>query len=291
MKKKMSVAIGILMALVVLSCSPGSGSIGEMRPVIEKIDYGSSSQSFDYTGGLLRSISWNTGPPLYRNQYDDQDRIIRQQIDFDKSYEVTNLTYEGDELSTVEINDYDDHNFEQFQVYIEMTSPDNYLVYDRVMVWTSDVVDSEVIYEVQLEFDSEGHVTKYTETDTEFGFVQTLEFTYSNGNLTRVIENGEEDMAWEITYDDKHNYLALLDSYKTDESIPVIPFSEVTKRKIGNIPHFFDFNNRNNVLRVTYGGEELWNYNYEYNPVGFPVRANYSAFFGDGSFEIEYSRK
>ncbi len=130
-------------------------------------------------------------------------------------------------------------------------------------------------YEVSLEIDSNNNITKYTRLNTDDSHVDRVYFEYDNGNLTK-LTNGSH--VTEITYDEANNWHTHRSGYQPSiygysaRDMGGFIFYPNSLNWLNQIPHFYNFNNKNNPTEYKVNGEVYTTFQYEYNAANYPSK-------------------
>lgn len=190
------------------------------------------------------------------------------------------LSYENNIINDVNIELSDYYVFERVIYKMLIENQEAYSLNRKKFDIKTDILLEEITYTIDLIFDADNRVLSYKRINDLTGEEKRIEFEYYNNNLSRIDEyNSGVHIIYEMTYDDKLNYLQDIILYKSAHcyysEFYYLPGS--VRNEMLFIPAFLNFKNQNNIASLKVDGSLVQSFEYSYNNLDLPSSYEHSS--------------
>lgn len=228
--------------------------------------------------GLCSAMGWDySGSYNHNYEYNENGQIIEQRTNGLENFETVYLTYDDNQISSVELITLDDGSFTRIEYSTTITDQNTFIFYEREIDWNAgqsggDIL-SEIVYEVNQTLDAQNRILTIQITRQDTSEEVNFEFEYNGANMSKIIENGDTSNALEIFYDDKNHWEKHIRSLKTGVARPSLPVSasSLIYDYLKFMPHMINYTQQNNIIEIRESGNVLISYNHEYNAFNYPT--------------------
>ncbi len=237
--------------------------LSEFNPQFNNFDYSLIYNDSQLPISITTTDEFGTD---YSFTYNPDERIIEQRGNGYEFLQTTKVTYNGNNLSELR---YFITNSGGDETHLYNYSDENNYIHRTIIFDISTGTDEFSEY-ISVERDTQGRITHYTSRDEKGAILNEISIEFSEGNLTRIVHNSNNNDTVEFTYDTQNNFNPL-SSYR-NSPIPSFPFFGGPSELFYNIPELYSFQNDNNLVGVKINDTTVLTYSYEYDIFDYPIK-------------------